>query len=211
MREDPVLDFLLQSKEFVKKHSNTLTIGLVAVVVLVVGLSIYNSSGKANEGKIQNSFGKAMISYENQEMEKASENFRIVAEKYPNSAQGLQSAYLLGSIYFDQGKYDDAQKFFEKATKDKKEFIGAQALEGIAACYEAKGDNTNAMKYLEKALEDKRISYRHGAIRWKIVLLIKASDEGKAKKLCNDIISDTTATDYHQPAENLIAVMNKAG
>jgi tetratricopeptide (TPR) repeat protein len=211
MRDDPVLDFLLQSKEFVKKHGNSLTIGLVAVVVLVVGLSIYNNSGKANEDKIQSSFGKAMISYDNQEMDKAAENFRIVAEKYPNTAQGLQSAYMLGSIYFDQGKYDDAKKFFEKATKDRKEFVGAQAIEGIAACYEAKGDNANAVKYLEKALSDKRISYRYGAIRWKIVLLIKSSDTEKAKKLCNEIISDTTASDYQQPAENLIAVMDNAG
>jgi hypothetical protein len=88
MRDDPVLDFLLQSKEFIKKYSNSLAISLVAIVVLVVGLSIYNFSGKANESKIQDSFGKAMISYDNQEIEKAAENFRLVAEKYPNSAQG---------------------------------------------------------------------------------------------------------------------------
>lgn len=211
LREDPILGFLLDTKEQFKKNQKLVSGGLIAVVVVVAGLSVYNFSDNANEKKIQSAFGSAMISYENQQMVKASENLKIVAEKYPNSPQGLQSAYLLGGILLEQGKFDDAKKFYEIASREKKEFLGAQALEGVAACYEAKGDVSSSVKYLEKALADDRIAYRHGAIRWKMALLKKSSDVTLTKKLCNEIIADTTATEYHQPAENLLAVIDNAG
>jgi tetratricopeptide (TPR) repeat protein len=211
LREDPILDFLLNAKDQFLKNQKLVSGGLIAVVVVVAGLSAYNFTGNANEKKIQSTFGSAMISYENNQMDRASENLRIVAEKYPNSPQGMQSGYLLGGIFFEQGKYDDAKKYFEIASKEDKEFLGAQALEGIAACYEAKGDVPSSLKYLEKALADDRIAYRHGAIRWKMALLKKSSDVTMTKKLCNEIIADSTASEYHQPAENLLAVINNAG
>lgn len=210
-RDDPLMSFLLDSKEFFKKNRKLLSTGLTIVVVAIAGLSVFNLMSKSNEKKVQTEFGSAMISYENQQMAKAAEKFKLIAEKYSNTPQGLQSAYLLGGILFDQGQYDEAKKFYEIASKEKKEFIGAQASEGIAACYEAKGDVASALKYLEKALSDSRIAYRHGAIRWKIALLSKSSDVAKAKKICNEIISDTSAVEYHQPAENLLAVMENAG
>lgn len=211
LREDPILGFLLDTKDQFKKNQKLISGGLIAVVVVVAGLTVFNFTGNANEKKIQSTFGSAMISYENNQMDRASENLKIVAEKYPNSPQGMQSGYLLGGIFFEQGKYDDAKKFFEIASKESKEFLGGQALEGIAACYEAKGDVPSSLKYLEKALADDRIAYRHGAIRWKMALLKKSSDLTLTKKLCNEIIADTTASEYHQPAQNLLAVINNAG
>jgi tetratricopeptide (TPR) repeat protein len=211
LREDPILGFLLDTKDQVKKNQKLISGGLIAVVVVVAGLTVFNFNGNANEKKIQSTFGSAMISYENNQMDRASENLKIVAEKYPNSPQGMQSGYLLGGILFEQGRYDDAKKFFEIASKEHKEFLGAQAIEGIAACYEAKGDVPSSLKYLEKALADDRIAYRHGAIRWKMALLKKSSDLTLTKKLCNEIIADTTASEYHQPAQNLLAVINNAG
>lgn len=208
---DPFMSFLLDSKEFFKKNSKLLSAGLIAVVIVLAGLSVFNFMAKSNEKKVQTEFGSAMISYENQQMANAAEKFKLIAEKYSNTPQGLQSAYLLGGILFDQGKYEEAKKLYVIASKEKNEFIGAQANEGIAACYEASGDVSSSLKYLEKALADNRIAYRHGAIRWKIALLSKSSDAAKAKKICNEIISDTTATEYHQPAENLLAVMENAG
>ena len=211
LREDPILGFLLDTKEHFKKNRNLVSGGLIAVVVVVAGLSVYNLSSKADEKKIQSAYGNAMISYDKQQMGEATENLKIVAEKYPHSPQGLQSAYLLGGILFEQGKFDDSKKFFEMASKEHKEFLGAQALEGLAACYEAKGDVPSSIKFLEKALADDRIVYRHGAIRWKMALLKKSSDITQTKKLCNEIIADSTASEYHQPAENLLAVIDNAG
>jgi predicted negative regulator of RcsB-dependent stress response len=211
IKDDPLMDFLLSTKEFFKKNSNNLSIGLIAVVVIFIGFSIYNFSTKSGEKKLQESFGAAMISYNNQQMDKATENLKIVADKHPKAAQGIQSAFLLAGMFFEQGKYDDAKKYYEIASGEKNEFIGAQSIEGIAACYEAKGDIPSSLKYLQMALNDKRISYRHGAIRWKMALLNKSSDVAKTKVLCNEIIADTSATEYHQPAENLLAVVDIAG
>lgn len=211
LRDDPIMDFLLKSKDYLRNNQKGMMTVIVVILVGLAGTIAYNTFGKSNEKKIQNAFGIAMLNYESKNMNKAIENLKIVAEKYSTSPQGFQSAYLLGGLFYDEGKYDDAKKYFEIASKEGKEFIGAQALEGLAACYESKGDMASAVTYLEKALADNRITYRHSAIRWKIALLNKSTDKAKTKKLCNEIISDTTAIELHQPAENLLAVIDIAG
>lgn len=211
LRDDPIMDFLLNSKEYLTNNQKGLLIVLVVIVVGIAGLLAFNMFEKSNSKKIEDAYGIAMLNYENKNMDKAIENLKIVAEKYPTSPQGLQSAYLLGGLFYDEGKFDDSKKYFEIASKESKEFIGAQALEGLAACYEAKGDTKSAITYLDKALSDNRITYRHSAIRWKMALLSKNTDKEKVRKLCNEIISDTTAIELHQGAENMIAVLDAAG
>jgi predicted negative regulator of RcsB-dependent stress response len=207
MRDDPVMDFLFQVKDFFKVNGNKLTIGVIIVFALIAGSAMFNYSQKANINKASADFGNAMIAYNGQKTDNAIENFKAVAEKYKNTPQAYQSAYLLGNIYYEQGKYDDAKKAFEMASKENATFIGGAATEALAACYEALNDNVSAKKTLEKALSNQNIAYRFSAIKWKLALLNKGSDAASAKKLCQEIISDTSARDYHADAENLLAAM----
>lgn len=88
------------------------------------------------------------------------------------------------------------------------EFINGEALEGIAGCYEAKGDIPKAIGYCQQALDDSHYQYRRAAITWKLALLNQKMNNGeRAKTLCQQIISDSTATDYRQRAENLLAAL----
>jgi tetratricopeptide (TPR) repeat protein len=151
-----------------------------------------------------------MIEYTNRNIEKAVENFRIVADNHRSTSQGIVSAHMLGSIFLTMQRYDDAIKWFEIASTAKKElgFVGGEALVGLATCYEAKGDLPRALDNLEKAIKDDRIRYRHGAIRWQTALLYsKSNNAARASELCREILSDTTATDYQPKATNLIAAM----
>ena len=84
-----------------------------------------------------------------------------------------------------------------------------RSLPAHNGCYEAKGDLPKAIEHLQLALDDKRISYRRAAITWKLALLNQKLNNGdQVKALCKKIIDDSTASDYRQKAENLLASLD---
>ncbi|HON12288.1 MAG TPA: tetratricopeptide repeat protein [Chitinispirillaceae bacterium] len=208
MREDPFIESLLKTKEFFVKNSNQVLGGLIVIAVLIGGFMIFSNIKKSGELKAREAFGKAMIYYTENNLEKAVEEFKITAENHGSSPHASMSAFILARILYDQKKYDEALVWYENSLKGSKsvEFVGGQALEGMAACYEAKGDVSSAIQALEKALKDERVKFRHSAIKWKIALLDRNSQ--KSHTYLKEIISDTTATDLHQRAENLLATLN---
>jgi len=210
LREDPVLDWLLKTKDFMMKNSNVLIGALIVMVFIIGGWMAFSYFQKNSSLKAKEAFGAAMIYYNENQMDKAIEKFRIVAENHRHTSQAVQSAYMIGTILYNQGKYDVASTWFESAASGKtaSEFISGQAQEGLAACYEAKGDVKTALKYLEKALDDKRNQFRHPAILWKMALLNRTSDAATTRKICKQIMADTLANEYRQKAENLIAEMD---
>jgi hypothetical protein len=209
LKEDPLVTWLIQAKEYSIKNSNLLIGILIAVVLIVVGTTVFRQIKNSSAAKAGDAFGSAMIAYTGHDYEKAIELFRNVADNYRSTNQGIQSSYMLGAILYEQGKYDEAITWYSVASKSgvKADFIAGQAMEAIALCYEAKGDVKSAISYLETALKDNSVKFRHNAIKWKLVLLTKGSDVNRAKLLCNELVSDTLAKDYHQKAENLIAAI----
>jgi tetratricopeptide (TPR) repeat protein len=208
MRDDPVMDFFLQAKEYASKNVNLL-IGVAIVIVFAAGFLLINATiHGSSRGKARDAFGAAMIEFNNHHYDKAIEGFRIVADNHHNTPSGIMSCEMLGSIFLSMERYDDAAKWFESALngKSEAEFIADGALEGLANCYEGKGDIQKALGYLGKALNDDQLKYRHPAIRWRMALLNQKINNGaRAQGLCREIISDTAATDYRQRAENLLA------
>ena len=210
IRDDPVMDFFLNAKKYAVKYANIFTgVGIVVAAAAAI-FFIYLQTRQAGSDKAQSGFGRAMIEFNNRNIEKAVDEFRTVAENYSGTPSGAESALMLGSIFFNSGRYDDALQWFEKAATHGTSlgFVGGEACEGLASCYEAKGDIQKAMDCLDKALRDDGVRYRHAAIRWKMALMSrKVNNAARAKALCNEILSDTSAADYRQRAENLLAVL----
>jgi hypothetical protein len=209
LKEDPLVTWLIGVKEFSRKNSNMLIGVLVAIVIVVAGVTIFSQIQKTAAGKASEAFGSAMIAYNSHDYAKAVEEFKNVTDNYRSTVQGIQSAYMLGAILYEQEKYDEAITWYTIASQgsEKADFVAGEALEAIALCYEAKGDVTSAVSFLEKALKDNNVKFRHTAIKWKLALLIKGTDINRAKILCNELVSDTLAKEFHQKAENLIAAI----
>jgi tetratricopeptide (TPR) repeat protein len=210
MREDPVLDLFFKGKSVIVKNLNAM-VGVVLVLVFAVGFTvIYSQIRKSNMEKAEEAFGNAMIEFNNRNIEKAIEGFRIVADNHPGIPQGSTSAYMLGSIFMTMSRYDEAIKWFNAVSTKNKDigFVGGEALEGIASCYESKGNIPLALEYLGKALKNDQIKYRHGAIRWKMALLCRQTNKNEqARSLCKEMLSDTTIGDLRQSVENLFATL----
>ena len=210
MRDDPVLDLVFKAKSFIVKNLNGM-IGVVVVVVFAFGfLAIYSQMRKASLEKAEEAFGSAMIEYNNKNIEKAIEGFRMIADNHRNLPQGAQSAYMLGSISLTLNRYDEAIQWFNAIPLNDKKlgFISGEALEGLAGSYESKGDIPKALEYLDKAIKNDQIKYRHNAIRWKMALLYqKTSKNALSEALCKEMLSDTTIGDMRQSVENLLATL----
>jgi len=214
LRDDPVLDGLLKTKEFVQKNNSTLLGTVIAIIVVAGGVMGVNSYRSSRQSRANDDFGKAMVAYSENRTTEAIDKFRMVSESYRGTVTATMGAYMLGSILYQQGKYDEAITWFESVTRSVGAgFINAQSYEGLAACYELKADTAAALGNLEKALADDRISYRRNAIRWKMALLTRAGSAERAIKLCDEIIADTLSREYRADAEFLKAMLNnkKAG
>jgi tetratricopeptide (TPR) repeat protein len=209
IRKDPFLDFLSTAKEFVDKNTNTLIGAGVAFCLVLAGIWVYNFITKSNEEKAQEAFGRAMVSYNSKDEKKAIEDFKTVVDNYKNSPQASYSAFILGTIFLQGGKPDEAITWYKSAESKSTRtgFVGADALEGLASCYEAKGNREEALDCLKKAMEDGRVQFRFPALAWKATLLCK--DLGRvseAREYCRKILADTMvqAGAYRQKAENVL-------
>jgi len=209
MRQDPLLDFLNDAKEFIDKNSNTIMIGVIALCLLLAGGWAFQYFKKSGEEKAQEAFGKAMVAYQSGDEIKAVDAFRAVVENHRNTPQASYSSFVLGNLFLQQGKFDEAITWFKDAesTNPHTGFVGADALEGLSACYEAKGNREEALGCLQKALDDQRIRNRFPGLEWKAALLCR--DMGKladAKRFCEQIVGDTTvhAASYKQKAGNFL-------
>jgi len=226
LRKDPVMDFIIRAKEFLEGQGS-LAMGVAVAAVLVLGgFMIYNSVKKSGEQKAQEAFGKALIAYEAASsngpgggaasLDKAVEAFKTVVDNNKSAPSAVYSAYMLGHIFLRQQRYDEAITWFNAALSKNAQtgFVGASALEGLAACYEAKGNLQESLNYLKKAVTDDRLKYRGPELCWKAALLSKdLHGFGDAKDFCRKIIADTVsaAAAYKQKAENLLVEINIVG
>ncbi|MDR2579239.1 MAG: tetratricopeptide repeat protein [Chitinispirillales bacterium] len=205
---DPLVGGIVRAREFFTKNGKLVVVCCVAVAVIVGGSFIFNAMREANIRKAQETFGVGILDYQAEQLDRALASFSEVANNFGRSPIRTMSAFMMGSIYLQQGSHDQAITWFEAAANGKDAgFVRGQALEGLAVAHEEKGDIAAAVRHLERALRDKTISHRHPALRWRLALLTRDSNSSAAMTHCQNIISDTTATMYHQRAENLLAAI----
>lgn len=208
LKSDPLVESLISAKTYFKANNKALT-GLVAVVAFAAVVYVaYTSMQQSSLRNAQDAFGKAMTAYIGKDRQKAIELFTIVYDNHGNTAHGQYSAYMLGCMKLEDGDNDGAIKWLEKAVArgSKSGFVGAAATEALATAFEHKGDITKALELYRKALNNNRATYRKPALRWQVALLsAEQNDEKSAISICNELVADTAATEYHQKAQNLLA------
>ncbi len=118
MRKDPVMEFIDSSVNFGQKNSNAIISALVILVLIVVGVQIFSFTQKSTLAKAQDSFGKAMILYNENSESDAIDMFKFVVENYKSTPLAIYSAYMLGHINLAKEEYTEAITWFELAGKE---------------------------------------------------------------------------------------------
>jgi tetratricopeptide (TPR) repeat protein len=207
LKRDPLLEWLVEAKKSLSENSRTIgfVVGGAAAVVLVFLLFTQMRSSAVRHA--QEAFGKAMTTYTGGMADKALEEFTAVANEHKGTPHAVYSAYIVGNMLLERGRYDEAIAWLELASKEERRggLVSSAALEGLSAAYEGKGDYEQALEYIRKALADKRMAYRYPALRWKMALLCAETKQyGQVESLCREIVADTLAAGYHQKARNLL-------
>lgn len=153
-------DFLENPEELLNKAKESKTlkmasfvvggIALLAVVWFAYKQFIFNP---ANE-KSKTAYWRAMVFLENEENDKALEEFIAVAKKYDGKIGGEISQYMAGRLYMEQGEFKTALTYLEKAKVD--DLYLATLIIGLQGdCNAELNDYKKAVSLYEKAAKRK--------------------------------------------------------
>lgn len=132
-----------------------------------------------------------------------------VAKKYPSSASGKRAIYMLGSIAYDTGKYEDAQKYFtEYLTKNPSGYLAVSAEEGLAYILEQQQKFQEAIDALKK-VEAKASASGKTQIRLAIARNYEALKQvDNAKAAYQQIVDSNTSAALKEQAKKRLEIID---
>jgi tetratricopeptide (TPR) repeat protein len=145
--------------EFWSKYSKPLSIGLLAIVVVVGGYLAYNSLIKEpNERKAEESIFRAEQYFRMDSLDKAlngdgvSQGFLRVISRYSGTDAANRAQFMAGAIYLKKGDYKNAVKHLEDFSTSVEQ-IKARKLSLLADAHSEIGFSSNNTSEKTKAAE----------------------------------------------------------
>lgn len=132
-----------------------------------------------------------------------------VIKKYPSSVSAKRSIYMLGSIAYDTGKYEDAQKYFaEYVAKNPSGYLAVSAEESLAYLLEQQQKFQEAIDALKK-VEAKASASRKTEIQLAIARNYKALKQmDNAKAAYQQIVDSNTSAELKDQAKKQIEIID---
>jgi tetratricopeptide (TPR) repeat protein len=145
-------------------------VGGLAVVGLVVGGYFYYRYDR--EARAARAYGRVqekIADLVQEQVEKQGEEVKLdedkinaltvtelqnLIERYGGTATGRAAKYELASLYFDEGKFEEARPLFVDVEKKGAGLEGVLAAKGVADCDKAAGDYEAAIPRYERIFED---------------------------------------------------------
>lgn len=154
MKEDKFTTFMLLAKEYVVDNWTFFAAGVAAVVILVAGMSLLDSSRSEQNRQADVIYERAMGEIVGRSYQMAVVDFKMILDEYGSSRRASLAAFNLANAYFQQRNYSEAQAAFQNYLDnyDGDEYYTTSALSGVASCLQASGDLVGAAdKYREAA------------------------------------------------------------
>jgi predicted negative regulator of RcsB-dependent stress response len=183
-------DFLENPEELIKKAKESKNFKLASYVVGAIALLavtwfaykqfIFNP---ANE-KSKTAYWRGIVFLENDEPEKALEEFKRVAKQFDGKIGGEISQYMVGRLYMDQGEFKTALNYLEKAKVN--DLYLATLIIGLQGdCYSELGDFKKAVSLYEKAAKRKPNQFTTPMFLMKAAMIheLKLNNFKEAEKL----------------------------
>jgi len=152
IKEDKFVTFYFKAMDFVKQHSNKVTIGLIAVAGIILLTFFITQSKKTAELNASEQLAKANTEIARGEVQQTIDILLNMSENYSGTKSASKGVYLLAYTYFQKGEYENAMTYFNKYLDDYADdpILGSAAYSGIAACYEQQGKFLEAARSYEK-------------------------------------------------------------
>ncbi len=137
MKEDKLVTTTFKVTEFVQTHSRTFIIALAALaaVTAVVVFTISSRSAKSREAA--GLLGRAYLTMTVGNAELSVNDFKTIVEDYGGSSSAPLATYYLADLYFRNGRYEEALKYFQLYVDNyhHNQFLTVASLVGVADSY----------------------------------------------------------------------------
>lgn len=146
-----------RTEMFLEKHKQSVLIGVVGLVLVVGAVLGYNkfiAAPRAQEAA--ENVWKAQYYFEVDSLDRALNGddqwpgFYTIADQYSSTPSGKLANFYIGSILLQQGDYEGAISFYEKAKVDD-DVLRTMAVGNIGDAYVELGRNDDAVRQFEKA------------------------------------------------------------
>ena len=158
-----------ESRDWMRNNQRVVTGAAIVLVAIVVGLVWWAGQRRTNEEHAATYLTHAMNFYFSGDYRHAIDGekagpqqpfglkpndmvygLRYIVDNFGSTNAGNQAALVLGNSYYNIGKYDSAQRAFEKASSDYP-LTKASIESGKAAIFEHSGNKIEAAKLFESA------------------------------------------------------------
>ena len=177
---------------------------VVAVIVLIVGYTLYSRSqhatrqeALANAIKVQEApIGQSAVgglSFPNQDA-KDQESTRVFTElqtKYSGSAEGAIAQYYLGSIKSDQGKLAEAEKLFQEVSQKGDDNYASLAKLSLSQIYFADGRADQGEKTLRDLISNPTVFVSSDQATISLARFLAPKKPAEARKLLDPLRTRT--------------------
>lgn len=148
-----------KSEAFFLKHKKTILYAIIALVVIIAGIILYNNFVKApREAKASTELAKGQELFGNQQFDKALNGdgagyagFAKIASDYSSTDAGNLANLYAGLCYGNLGKWSEAVQFLDKYSPADDEMVSPAAIAALGNAYAHIKEYDKAIQNLKKA------------------------------------------------------------
>jgi len=143
---------LNKSEAFFNKNKKAIIGAVVALIVIIVGVFVYNNYISApREDKASTQLAKAQQLFDNEAYDKAAPEFQKVINDFGSTDAGNLANLYLGLCYANQNKWEDAVKFLDKYSPADDAMVSPAAIAALGNAYAHVGNIDKAVSCLKDA------------------------------------------------------------
>lgn len=148
-----------KSEDFLLKNKKTIMYAVIALIVIIAGIILYNSFVKApREAKASTELAKGQTMFANQQFAQALNGdstgyagFVKIASDYSSTPAGNLANLYAGLCYANLDKWEDAVKFLDKYSPANDEMVSPAAVAALGNAYAHVKQLDKAVDALKKA------------------------------------------------------------
>lgn len=155
MKEDKLVTTTFKVTEFVQRHSRTFIIALAALAAVTAVVVFTLSSRSAKSREAAQLLGRAYLTMTMGNAELSVNDFETIVEDYGGSPSAPLATYYLADLYFRNGRYEEALKYFQLYVDGyhHNQFLTVASLVGVADSYMELGRPASAGEFYLKAFQ----------------------------------------------------------
>lgn len=190
------------------KYQTQLTYGLIAVVVVAIGVSTYRYFNARAEAQAAQLLQTAMAKYEKLQADKppaevyaaVSEDFKTIVNKYGNKKNGKIARLRFADISYEAGELKQALLLYEKALSQFELFpmLRNQILTNLAMTNYQLGDDAAAIGYFEKIVAEQTTANKDAALFHLGSLYARTGQKDKSQAAYDQLLSQFEESDYRE-------------